>query len=73
MKKLTKSEQMAIALLEKAARRWPDSLWLYAAGGQLHVMRTGRGGEHVIDDHTGGVDSDFFLATINIDSDGGDW
>jgi hypothetical protein len=66
----TKEEKLVIELLKKAGRHWPNSLWLFAEGGQIHVMRTGQDGEHVVDDHTGGMDTSFILATINIDMTG---
>jgi hypothetical protein len=74
----TSEEDLAIQLLKKAARHWPDSLWLFTASGMLCVMRKGPDGERVmlhdrrIHDE-GGVDPDYVLDTIDIESDGGDW
>ena len=68
---LTKQEELAIELLKKAARHWPESLWLFAASGTLYIMRK-ENGQRVIT-HFGGVDSEFEVETIDIEADGGDW
>lgn len=41
----TLEEKRAIASLKRLAKRWPSSLWLYAASGSLMVMRCGEEGE----------------------------
>ncbi len=69
---LTKAEELAIELLKKAARHWPESLWLFAANGTLCVMRKDRG-KRVMTGFGGGVDSNFEVDTIDIEADGGDW
>lgn len=58
---LTKEEKAAIKRLNALAKVWPKSLWLFAANGELKVMK-----------HTqiGGVD---IVANIPIVADGGDW
>ncbi len=70
--KLTKSEEKAIELLKKAAKHWPGSLWLFAAGNQLHVMRKDKFGKIAMESN-GSIDQDFVLESINIEADGGDW
>lgn len=69
----TKQEELAIELLRKAARHWPESLWVFAADGKLHVMRKDVGGEKAIDESGTGFDQTFILDSINIEADGGDW
>ena len=69
---LTKEEQGAISALERVAKRWPDSLWLFSASGTLHVMRTGSEGEQVHLFHHG-IDPGYCVTTIDIQNDGGDW
>jgi hypothetical protein len=69
----TAEEAKAIASLQRLAKRWPETLWLFSASGALHVMRKGENGEHVYLDQFGGVDPDYSLATIDIPNDGGDW
>ena len=68
---LDPSETRAIRALERLARTWPQSLWLFAAGERLRVMRL-VGGERAITSQ-GGVDPDYIVADITIPCDGGDW
>ena len=70
--KLTKEEKTAIAALERLAKRWPKSLWLFSANGTLCVMKKDSSGRKVQTPH-GGVDSDYVATTIGIENDGGDW
>ncbi len=67
---LTKQEKLAIELLKKATRHWPDSLWIFAADGRLYVMRKGKNNEKAV---ISGFDPDFILESINVEADGGDW
>lgn len=69
---LTKEEEKAIASLKRLEKRWPDTLWLFSASGKLCVMRKGEGGHHPTT-HTGGVDADYIVDTVDIENDGGDW
>lgn len=67
------TEAEAIAALRVLARRWPPSLWLFAASGSLFAMRTTADGgrAHV---SGGGYDPDFVVGgKISIPCDGGDW
>jgi len=70
--KPTPEEAKAIRSLQRLARKWPPSLWLFSASGSLCVMKCGPDGEH-LKTHLGGVDPDASLATIDISNDGGDW
>ena len=72
---LTDEEKKAIRALKRAAKIWPDSLWLYSGGGTLSLMRCGEDGMHVHLEgpFQGGIDPDYEITTINIDNDGGDW
>lgn len=36
---LTKAEELAIELLKKVERHWPDTLWLFAAEKALVLMK----------------------------------
>lgn len=67
----TIEEMQMIRALVRLSRRWPSSLWVFAAGGQLHVMRAGDEGEHIKNGE--GNDPAYVLASIDIPSDGGDW
>lgn len=69
---LTKAEELAIELLKKVERHWPDTLWLFAADGKLYIMRKDEKGQRAITGF-GTMDSDFILDEINIEGDGGDW
>lgn len=72
---LTADERRVVAALKRIAKRWPQSIWLYAAGGDLHVMRADEDGGH----HYGGsggrnaIDPAYALDVVRIPSDGGDW
>lgn len=70
MKELTKAEEKAIELLEKTAKHWPKSLWLFSAGGTLHVMKKKDGQQVFVD---GGADQEYSVAIITIENSGGDW
>lgn len=71
----TPAEERAIKSLQRLAKKWPASLWLFSASGTLCVMQLGangerqKGGEGAHD----GMDAAYCLATIKIPNDGGDW
>ena len=67
----TVGEDKVITTLENLAKRWPKTLWLFAADAQIYVMKKEKG-QHVIAEFEG-VDPDYVVATIHIDADGGDW
>lgn len=68
---LTQDEKRAIKALERLARGWPASLWLFSGSGSLCVMLK-RDGQRVMTANDG-VDPDHCVATIKIENDGGDW
>jgi hypothetical protein len=69
----TDEERRAIASLRRLARRWPESLWLFSASGNLMVMRARQDGSHAKLSNNG-VDPDYILGQIyGIPNDGGDW
>jgi hypothetical protein len=73
---LTKEEESAIRRLKRLAKDWPDTLWLYSASGNLHVMQTDEFGEEAMGGgYRGeGVDPEYDITTIHgIPNDGGDW
>jgi hypothetical protein len=70
---LSAKEKRAIAALERLAKTWPDTLWLFSANGALCVMRAGPEGEHVMLSNYG-VDPEYEVALISgISNSGGDW
>lgn len=69
---LTAEEKAAVAALRRLAKKWPDSLWLFAASGNLHIMKNDESGQRAIT-HLGGVDPELTVAHIEIPCDGGDW
>jgi hypothetical protein len=77
--KLTKEEAAAIASMNRLAKKWPKSLWLYSASGTLCVMKKDEDGEQVSIPLSsngkvgGGVDARHVVGTIAIENDGGDW
>jgi hypothetical protein len=77
MTPLTKEEKQAITALKRIADKWPDTLWLFATGLAVHVMRRGPNGEHVVlpsERGDGAVDPSAIVATIhNLPADGGNF
>ena len=72
MQELTKKERNAITTLERLKNRWPDTLWIFATGNSLSIMRKNDEGEHAATS-SGGMDPDYIVASIDIENDGGDW
>lgn len=71
--KLSTEEAAAVRALQRLARRWPGSLWLFSAAGKLHVMKLTASGDRGYN-RNGGVDSAYHTGyTIDIPNDGGDW
>lgn len=72
---LTDEERRAIVSLKRLAKKWPDTLWLFATGSDLNVMRVKRDGRRAyFDGPRGGPDPDYCVDTIHgIPNDGGDW
>ena len=69
---LTADELKAIAALQRVAKTWPKSLWLFSASGSLNVMKKNAAGD-MAETAYGGFDQEFSVAKINIQNDGGDW
>ncbi len=57
--KITNEENLSIELLKKAARHWSDSLWLFADGNNLYVLRKDSDGKCALQ-------RDLVLGTIEI-------
>lgn len=79
---LTNEERAAIRALERLAKKWPKSLWLFSVSGTLHVMKKdAKGKRPEVPDTScqaapgGGTltDQRMSVATIDIENDGGDW
>lgn len=71
---LTDAEEKAIKALKRVAKTWPKSLWLFATGSSLHVMRKtkqGKGVKAALKNEC--IDPKYRVAGINIENDGGDW
>jgi hypothetical protein len=69
---LTKEERAVIIALKRIAKRWPKTLWLFSASGELHVMRNDENGDRVFLP-TDGVDQEYVVDIIDISNDGGGW
>lgn len=69
---LTKEEQRAISALKRVAAIWPASLWIFAYGGPLTVLRLNEEGKRFTTD-LGGIDPEYAVASVEIPNDGGDW
>ncbi len=70
---MTKKELNAVRTLQRLVKRWPESLWIFAAGSDLTVMRYGDDGRRMMTE-SGGVDPDYIVQSIDgIPCDGGDW
>jgi hypothetical protein len=74
---LTPKEKNAIAALKRLAATWPKSLWLFATGNALSIMKRGPNGKRMMEPTAGhaggGVDPRYEAASVNIPNDGGDW
>lgn len=72
MDDLTREEQNAVRCLQRLAKRWPKSLWIYVGDGSFCVMRRAPEGEL---DHNsqGSVRQDLVVAKMPIPADGGGW
>jgi len=75
--KLTKKQIKQVKALQKLAKDWDDSIWIYAAAGTLYVMLEGGTEQNPnpkLTKHGGGVNQANIIEAIdNIQSDGGDW
>lgn len=73
---ITNEEQKAINSLNRLAKKWPETLWLFAGAGSLYVMKLGEDGLPVITEF-GGVNPEYIVGRIDIFCDGGggggDW
>lgn len=69
---LSDEEKRAIAALKRLAKKWPDTLWIFAADGKLCIMPKTEEGTRFMTVY-GGVDPEYIIDTINIEADGGDW
>jgi len=73
MEDLTKEELSAISALRRIEKRWPETLWLFATGMTIHVMRKKSNGDRAVLP-CGGMDPDYEVARVTgIENDGGDW
>jgi len=73
---LSREERLAIAALRRLASRWPRSLWLFSASGDLCVMRRGEQGDRVLvaqDEPGASMDQTYVVTSIDVPNDGGDW
>ena len=62
------SEKMVKLLAEM-----PKGYWLFVEGRQLHLMKKGNDGKHVMKGQYGGVDPDYIVESWEVDIDGGGW
>lgn len=69
---LTSAEKRAIRALRRLEKIWPQTLWLFSAGGTLNVMRKKGNLEHALLSNWG-QDPDYSETTVGIENDGGDW
>jgi hypothetical protein len=70
---VSKEEQNAINTLTRLEKRWPETLWIFATGNGLHVLKCGERGEHIVD-NCGVPDLGYEVACITgIDNEGGDF
>jgi len=68
---LTEEEEKAIASFKRLAKKWPKSLWLYAASGTMCVMKKDEEDRQAMDGEE--VDAGYNVTHIDIECDGGDW
>lgn len=72
---LTKEERNAIRSLRALAKRWPQSLWVFAGASQdgLSVMRCKEDGTKAVTGDGRGYEQGYFVELVRIPSDGGDF
>lgn len=73
---LTAEEKSAIRALQRLARRWPKTLWLFAGdGAKIAILKTGPDGERMRTKEGGGesVDQNYIVGFAELPNDGGDW
>lgn len=71
---LSPEELKAIRALKRLAKKWPRSIYLFAANGTLNVLRKLPDGGASMTGPQGGADPTAIVVTIEgIDCDGGDW
>jgi hypothetical protein len=69
------TEEQAIRALRRLGERWPKSLWLFAAGGDLWIMaepESGHRGDR-FDRSSCLVRQELAIESVPIPCDGGDW
>ena len=67
-------EEKWISSLRRVIQKAPKNVWLFSAGGCIHVMRKAKaGGRTTLEG--GSMDPEYILTTIRgeVDIDGGDW
>jgi hypothetical protein len=69
---LNKEEERSIRALNRLAKTFPKSLWLFSASGSLCIMKKNNQGERAVKD-SGGMDQAFIVDIVSIENDGGDW
>lgn len=67
------TEKQIVAILKNLEVNWPDSHWLYAAGGTLHLMRNKKDGKRSILPDCGMNPKMSVESFDGIECDGGDW
>lgn len=69
MIELSREEELAIASLNRLAKRWPDTLLLFVDGSSLCVMKKNKDGDiHTSD---GAPGQDYVIESINISAGSG--
>jgi hypothetical protein len=70
---LTKDERACITALERVAKKWPKTLWLFAGDGTwISILKSKPDGQHAILP-SGSTDQNYVVGKVKIDNDGGDW
>lgn len=74
-KPATKAELKWIEDFKKLAKRCPKSIWIYANGYDLNIMKYPEGSRDRMMNKRdgGGVDPDNIIGRVEIANDGGDW
>jgi hypothetical protein len=65
-------EKKAISALNRLQKIWPDTLWIFATGNSLSIMKKDESGNHAIT-RFGGIDPEYEIDSVDIENDGGDW
>ena len=70
---MTYSLRKINATLKKLNENWNDKYWVFAADGELHLMKYNEARERIVESHGGMSQKAILHSYPKITADGGDW